>query len=110
METGTASGELSASPNPFTPNGDGRDDRTVLRFELPVPRATARLTVFDARGRERARFLDGEAVAGTGELVWDGADSNGEALPTGLYVLLLEAIDAPRGVLVTARAAVALIR
>lgn len=103
-------GTLTVLPNPFTPDGDGVDDRTVIRFDLPVARATARLSVFDLKGRLLTRLLDREAVASRSDLIWDGAGADGEPLPSGLYVLLLEAISAREGVLVEAKAAVALVR
>jgi len=105
-----AGGSLEALPNPFTPDGDGVDDRTVIRFDLPVARATARLTVFDLRGRVRAVLLDREPVPARRELIWDGTGEGGELLPSGLYVLFLEAISARQGVLVEAKAAVAIVR
>jgi hypothetical protein len=105
-----ARGTLTVLPNPFTPDGDGVDDRTVVGFELPVARATARLSVFDLRGRLRARLLDHEAVPSRREIIWDGVDADGAPLPSGLYVLFLEAINAPEGVLVEAKAAVAIVR
>ncbi len=109
VEVVPAEGRLVAAPNPFSPDADGRDDRTVITFDVPTPQATARLTVFDARGRRRAVLLDHVRIAGTGQLVWDGTDSSGVLLPTGLYVLRLEAINARAGVLVGAKAAVAIV-
>lgn len=105
-----ARGTLTVSPNPFTPDGDGIDDRTVVRFELPVARATARLSVFDLRGTRVARLLDREAVPSTREIIWDGSGEDGQPLPSGLYVLFLEAISAREGALVEAKAAVAVAR
>jgi hypothetical protein len=105
-----ARGTLTVLPNPFSPDGDGVDDRTVVRFDLPVARATGRLSVFDLKGRLRGRLLDREAVASRSEIIWDGAGADGEPLPSGLYVLFLEAISAREGVLVEAKAAVAIVR
>ncbi len=105
-----SSGTLTVTPNPLTPNGDGVGDRAVVRFELPVPRAVARLTVFDLEGRVRAVLLDQAEVAGRGELLWDGSGLDGNPLPSGLYVLSLEALSARDGVFATARAAVGIVR
>lgn len=110
LPTRPAKGSLEVLPNPFTPDGDGVDDRTVIRFDLPVARATARLSVFDLKGRVRAMLLDREPVPARSELIWDGRDAGGELLPSGLYVLFLEAISARQGVLVEAKAAVAIVR
>jgi hypothetical protein len=103
-------GRLTIAPNPFTPDGDGRDDRCVLRFELPVARATARISVFDLAGRVRALLVDHSALASEGELLWDGKGTDGELLPSGLYVVHMEAIDARAGVFVSAKSAVGIVR
>jgi len=103
-------GRLTVAPNPFTPNGDGTDDRAVVRVELPVARATARLTVFDLEGRVRAVLADHTALSSESEFLWDGAASDGAPLPTGLYIIYLEAIDARAGLFVTAKTAVAIVR
>ncbi|MFH1502375.1 MAG: lamin tail domain-containing protein [Candidatus Eisenbacteria bacterium] len=103
-------GHLSAAPNPFTPDGDGSDDRTVISYDLPVARAVLRITVYDVLGRKRATLVDHDATPSRGEVLWDGRGSAGEPLPSGLYVVRLEAIDARRGVLVDEKEAVGLVR
>ena len=105
-----AAGRLTVAPNPFTPNGDGSADRALLRVELPVARATVRLTVFDLEGRVRAVLADHAALSSESEFLWDGAGSDGELLPSGLYVVYLEAIDARAGIFITARTAVGIVR
>jgi hypothetical protein len=105
-----SAGTLDVAPNPFTPDGDGANDRTVIGFDLPLARATARLTVFDALGRPRAVLLDHAAVPERHELIWDGSGADGALLPSGLYVLYLEAMGARQGVLVTAKKAVGIVR
>jgi len=110
LEHAPTEGALSVSPNPFTPDGDGENDRTVVRLELPVARATARVTVFDLDGRMRALLADHVAVPSSSELLWDGSGSDGETLPSGLYVILMEAIDARAGVYTTAKTAVGVVR
>ena len=44
------------------------------------------------------------------EFIWDGKGPDGDLLPSGLYVLLLEAVNAREGVLVEAKAAVGIVR
>jgi len=105
-----AAGRLTVTPNPFTPNGDGSDDRAVIRVELPVARATARLTVFDLEGRVRAVLADHTALSSESEFLWDGTGSDGAPLPSGLYIIYLEAIDARAGIFVTAKTAVGIVR
>ncbi|MBD3368280.1 MAG: hypothetical protein GF405_08965 [Candidatus Eisenbacteria bacterium] len=105
IESLPVGGTLTVSPNPFSPDGDGRNDRTVVSCELPTATALARLSVYDVRGRLRGRLLDHEQVASRHEIVWDGHTADGP-LPPGLYVLYLEAIDARAGILSRAKALV----
>ncbi len=104
------SGRLSIAPNPFSPDGDGIDERCSIRFDLPTPQATVRLTIYDVLGRIRAVLRDHALVASSTELVWDGTGTDGATLPAGVYVACLEAIDADAGILVTAKKAVGVVR
>jgi hypothetical protein len=66
-------------PNPF--NG-----ATVLRFELPRAASRVSLNLYDVRGRRVATLLDGvPRVAGLHAVPWDGRDSNGTSVATGVY-------------------------
>jgi len=110
LPVSTDGGNLTASPNPFTPDGDGSDDRTVISYELPVARATVRLSVFDVRGRERITLLDHAPSASRSDLIWEGTDSKGVVLPSGMYIVRLEAISPREGILVDEKLAVGLVR
>jgi hypothetical protein len=110
VEATPAQGRLCVSPNPFSPDGDGSDDRAMVTYDLPVATATVRLSVYDVRGRRRALLLDHAASASRGELLWDGAGYDGAPLPTGLYVVRLEALNARAGILVDEKVAVGLVR
>ena len=68
-------------PNPFNPS-------TTLRFDLPVA-AEVYLVVYDLQGQEVVRLVDGCRGAGYHQLVWDGRDARGRAVPTGLYIARL---------------------
>ena len=65
-------------PNPF-------DSTTTVSFALERP-ARARLRVFDIAGREVLSLLDRDLGAGAHEVVLDG-----RSLPTGTYLLALDA-------------------
>ena len=70
---------LGNAPNPFNP-------RTEIRFELARD-AAATLAIFDLRGREVRRLLDGETLpAGRHAATWDGRDGSGRAVSSGLYL------------------------
>jgi len=79
----TAARLMPNRPNPFNPS-------TTFSFELRDP-APARLFVIDARGREVRRLIDGEICpAGLTRVEWDGRDTLGRALPSGIYHFTLE--------------------
>lgn len=99
---------LFASPNPFSPDGDGVDDVSVLSYSLPVRSSLIRVRVYDVRGRS-LRELANIIPSGTeGHLVWDGRDDQGRRLRVGVYIAILEAIDGAGGTTCTAKCAVIL--
>jgi hypothetical protein len=83
-------------PNPFTPDGDGRDDLLTASLEVPHGCRGFRARVYDLEGRCRARIAADRLGPGPRQFVWDGRDDNHSDLPSGLYILSLE-FDAPSG-------------
>ncbi len=71
-------GSLSAFPNPF-------GSRTTLQFSA-AEAGPIRLVVYDVLGREVAVLVDGPAEVGTHDVALDA-----EGLPSGAYVVRLEA-------------------
>jgi len=68
-------------PNPFNPT-------TTLRFDLPEA-TEIYLAVYDLLGREMIHLLDGRLEAGYHSLVWNGRDTGGREVPTGMYIAWL---------------------
>lgn len=75
-------GELKTSRNLFRP-GEGN---LALSFRLDEAGPVV-LEVYDLMGHKVATLLDEARPAGTFSLSWNGRDSNGQLLPTDLYVL-----------------------
>ena len=65
-------------PNPFNPE-------TTIRFGLPEA-AYVRLVVYDAKGREVARLVDGSLGVGRHTVRWEAT-----GLPSGAYLYRLTA-------------------
>ena len=74
---------LGNYPNPFA-------DATTIRFDLPEA-GVVQVQIFDLMGREVATLVDAPLGAGTHEVTWNGALSNGQAIASGLYLVRLQA-------------------
>ena len=72
-----------AYPNPFNPG-------TTVRFDLPR-RSRARLVIYNLLGQPVRTLVDRTLEAGSYSLRWDGRDSAGRELPTGVYLIELRA-------------------
>jgi len=86
-----ASCRLSAPyPNPFNP-------RTTVTFEVNRPQELS-LSVHDLRGRKIAELVTGSFQSGRHQVQWDGRTTNGNAAPSGVYLIRLhgQGIEASR--------------
>lgn len=71
------------SPNPFGP-------RTQIRFGLPIAEEVE-LDVFDVAGRKVATLLTGRHEPGVYAVEWNGADTHGRQVASGIYFYRLRA-------------------
>ena len=100
--------ELSLSPNPFSPDGDGFQDHVLISLDLSWTRAVVNIKIFDRLGRPVKNLAEQQAFGASGTVVWDGRDGGGRLCPIGLYIVLLEARDANGSGSVKKKQAVAL--
>lgn len=85
-QTFSASGvTVQSTPNPFT-------ERARFRYTLPT-RGFARLTLYNALGTPVRTLLEEVADAGEYTVEWNGADAQGNPLPSGIYVYRLETAE-----------------
>ena len=71
------------TPNPFNPS-------TAIAFTLSRSERV-HLTVYDALGRTVAVLAAGNFSAGSHSVRWDGRDTQGNAVSSGVYLYRLEA-------------------
>ncbi|MCD4829859.1 MAG: M6 family metalloprotease domain-containing protein [Candidatus Cloacimonetes bacterium] len=64
-------------PNPFNPE-------TTVSYELATA-SNVKLDVFDVRGRRVATLVTGNMPAGRHEALWQGRDTQGHAVSSGVY-------------------------
>ena len=69
-------------PNPFNPS-------TVIPFSLKRSQFVA-LKIYDINGREIINLLESYKPAGEHRINWNGKDSKGQELPSGMYIYQLK--------------------
>jgi len=67
-----------AYPNPFNPN-------TTIRYQLEGA-GKVKINIYNTRGQLVRSFERGHDAAGHFSIVWDGRDSSGRELPSGVYL------------------------
>ncbi len=105
-EEGHNSLEVSIEPRIFSPDGDGRDDSTIISVQAPEASAFT-LRIYDSNGRQVVEFEDDSPYLSE-QYVWYGRcgiGRSGERLPIGLYILYFEAsgVESIKKTLVIAR-------
>ncbi|MGQ9809894.1 MAG: glucodextranase DOMON-like domain-containing protein [bacterium] len=83
-----------ADPNPFSPNGDGICDSTLISFFVSREPDWVTIEIYDIAGREVRTIHWQQGLTGTGRndfaIPWDGRDDNGKIVPYGIYVIRVE--------------------
>ncbi len=101
---------LSCLPNPFSPDGDGRDDYVIISLKNPVTSGRLRLKIFDVNGHcvrtlNEATFTGSSFVA-----VWDGKRDDNSSAAMGIYIVLAQVLDDRNGILAEETTTVVLAR
>jgi len=76
-------------PNPFNPT-------TTIRFEIPAVSGSAvptSVTIYNLLGQKVNALLNDELVPGTYTVQWNGQNSQGRQMPTGVYIYQLTTRD-----------------
>ena len=61
---------------------------STVRYDLPQASKVS-LIVYDILGREVARLVDGSIEQGYHQVQWNGRNSGGEEVPSGIYIARL---------------------
>jgi hypothetical protein len=72
-------------PNPFNPE-------TKISFTIPKA-GDVTIKVYDVQGREVTTLVNAAMNAGTHEVVWNGTNSSGLRVASGMYVYTLKSAD-----------------
>jgi hypothetical protein len=81
-------GKVKLVGSPFNPLAD---EKMHLQYNFKEDDNTINCYVYDLKGIKQFTIASGLEVGNAGELIWNGKDKQGKALPRGMYVLLVEA-------------------
>ncbi|MBO6515172.1 MAG: lamin tail domain-containing protein [Bacteroidia bacterium] len=85
--------DVEVLPDPFLPNGDGKDDVLQIYYSRLTPNTNVHVRIFDRLGRLVA-FPVNTALAGEKNIfLWDGITQHGNLVEPGVYVVLIETLD-----------------
>ena len=88
--------EVAATPNPFTPNGDGINDKLTLSYKLrEVTAARAGVAGHLRSGRPVGEAVVHPVPERRHAQQWNGTDESGQVVPPGAYLYKLT-LDADR--------------
>ncbi len=76
-------------PNPFNPS-------TTIRYALPTTSRVI-ITVYNLLGQEVVRLVSGEQLPGWHSVVWDGRNSQGLPVASGIYIYRMAAESSETG-------------
>jgi flagellar hook assembly protein FlgD len=83
---------VEAEPGVFTPNGDGINDQTAIRYDItniarPSP---VEILLSDLSGLPVRRLYAATDLSGRFARLWDGRNDKGERVPPGIYLFTVE--------------------
>ncbi|NTU73506.1 hypothetical protein HGB07_05055, partial [Candidatus Roizmanbacteria bacterium] len=99
---------LAIEPRTFSPDSDGHDDFAIFSYKLPGQASRIRVKIFDIRGRLIQTLANSLPSGANGQVIWDGRDQSGKIARMGIYLILLEALNANDGVTTTVKNTVVL--
>jgi hypothetical protein len=65
-------------PNPFNPT-------TTISFTITESTENTKLVIYNIKGQKVKALLNEKLDAGTHQVIWDGTDSNGDRVGSGIY-------------------------
>ena len=83
---------LEAAPAPFTPNGDGVNDQTIVTYDIAnlIGGTPVSVQIYDLAGSLRRVLYSDLDISGRYQRIWDGADDNGQMVSPGVYLVRVE--------------------
>lgn len=86
-------GDLSVSPEVFSPDNDGIDDLLGINYVLDKTGFVGTINIYTIEGIPVRKLFSQQTLAQQGFVTWDGLDDNGKKARVGIYVVVLEIFD-----------------
>ena len=93
IENEDVKADIEIVPPVFSPDGDGFDDVTTINLNDVGNDYTAKIHIFDSRGKPVKTLVNCKNIAYQSRFVWNGLDDNGSIVPIGIYVIFVEVFD-----------------
>lgn len=93
IENEDVTADVEIIPPVFSPDGDSFDDVTTINLSDIGNGYTAKIHIFDSRGRLVKTLVNCKNIADQSRFVWNGLDDNGNIVPIGIYVVFVEVFD-----------------
>ncbi|MFZ0391968.1 MAG: choice-of-anchor D domain-containing protein, partial [Calditrichia bacterium] len=71
-------------PNPFNPS-------TRIQYDIPQNNLPVRLQIFNILGQQVSELVNENQSAGSYTVSWNGRNTQGQAVPSGMYIARIEA-------------------
>ncbi len=80
---------LDYYPDPFSPDGNGRDDVLTIEMNFQHSENEVTLEIYNVQGRLLLQLLNREMCGLSKIVTWNGTSENGGRLPVGRYIIYL---------------------
>jgi len=110
IENKSSNKTIFVTPNPFSPDGDGYEDFTIINYKLPREISSMQIKVFDSKGRKVRTINEANLFGKEGSIIFDGYNDDRQPLKMGIYILLIEAVNSSSGTIDTFKEVVVVAR
>lgn len=91
-----AKNALTVEPEIFSPDGDGINEETQLKFSLDKYGYIANIYIFDVNGRMLKQLAQNQLLGANDQIIWDGKGANNDIVAVGYYIIFAELFN-PNG-------------
>lgn len=87
---GESNDQISITPEVFSPDNDGYNDFAEIRISTNEPEQRINIQIFNANGQTVKHLVSNELCGAENVFRWDGQDDNGNILPSGMYLVIVQ--------------------